>query len=390
MRKHASLARVGIAALVFAIAIPAGISAPAQAAADIKIGVITTTSGGLKSYGDAYTEGLEWGLKYYTKGTMKVGGSKLVLTKKDDGLDPAAATASFKEMVGNGTKIIVGTVGSGVALTLAPLAAQNKVLYISGPAKNDAVTSATNKYVFRSGNTSLQDFAPLAGIKPIKGKKMILFVEDNAFGLGNIGAARAFLTRQGAIFEEIKVSTTATDFTPFAKKAADAKADYIFIAWSNALTAGGMLTSLKQQGVFAKTRPITGLAGVASYDSYGTIFDGANAILTNSYFPGVVPTKSANALASDYAAAGQSQDLFTEVGVNAAQMIIRAITKNTSVDVDTAISKLAGWSFSGLKGLYTIRATDHVLIQPMFITTLVKSGKGYLPQRIKTIYNVGT
>lgn len=390
MRKHASLARVGIAALVFAIAIPAGISAPAQAAADIKIGVITTTSGGLKSYGDAYTEGLEWGLKYYTKGTMKVGGSKLVLTKKDDGLDPAAATAFFKEMVGNGTKIIVGSVGSGVALTLAPLAAQNKVLYISGPAKNDAVTSATNKYVFRSGNTSLQDFAPLAGIKPIKGKKMILFVEDNAFGAGNIGAAKAFLTPQGAIFEEIKVSTTATDFTPFAKRAADAKADYIFIAWSNALTAGGMLTSLKQQGVFTKTRPITGLAGVASYDSYGTIFEGAKAILTNSYYPGVVSTKSANALAADYEAAGQSQDLFTEVGVNAAQMIIRALSKNTSVDVDTAITNLAGWSFSGLKGLYTIRAADHVLIQPMFITTLVKSGTRYVPQRIKTIYNVGT
>ncbi|MEI9907767.1 MAG: ABC transporter substrate-binding protein [Actinomycetota bacterium] len=390
MRKHTSLVRVGIAALTLAIAIPAGISAPAQAAADIKIGVITTTSGGLKSYGDAYNAGLEWGLNYYTKGTMKVGGSKLVLTKKDDGADPAAATAAFKELVGNGTKVIVGSASSGVALTLAPLAAQNKVLYISGPAKNDAITSATNKYVFRSGNTSLQDFAPLAGISPIKGRKMILFVEDNAFGLGNIGAARAFLTPKGANFEEIKVSTTATDFTPYAKKAADAKGDYIFIAWSNALTAGGMFTALKQQGVFTKTKPITGLAGVASYDTYGTIFDGANAILTNSYFPGVVPTKSGNALAADYAEKGLSQDLFTETGVNAAQMILRAITKNTSVDVDKAITNLAGWSFSGIKGLYTVRASDHVLIQPMFIATLVKSGSHYVPKLVKIIRNVAT
>jgi branched-chain amino acid transport system substrate-binding protein len=390
MRKHTSLVRVGIAAITLAIAIPAGISVPAQAAADIKIGVITTTSGGLKSYGDAYTAGLEWGLNYYTKGTMMVGGSKLVLTKKDDGLDPAAATAAFKEMVGNGTKIIVGTVGSGVALTLAPLALQNKVLYISGPAKNDAVTSAANKYVFRSGNTSLQDFAPLAGVKPIKGKKMVLFVEDNAFGAGNIAAARAFLTPQGATFEEVKVSTTATDFTPYAKKAADAKGDYIFIAWSNALTAGGMLVSLKQQGVFTKTRPITGLAGVASYDSYGTIFDGTNSILTNSYFPGVTQTKSSQALAADFAAQGKSQDLFTECGVNAAQMILRALSKNTAVDVDTAISNLAGWSFSGIKGLYKIRATDHILIQPMYLTTLVKSGAHYVPQLVKTLYNVGT
>ena len=390
MRKHTSFARVGIAVLALAIATPAAFSVPAQAAEDIKIGVITTTSGGLKSFGEAYTAGLEWGLNYYTKGTMKVGGSKLVLTKKDDGLDPAAATAFFKEMVGNGTKIIVGTVGSGVALTLGPLAAQNKVLYISGPAKNDAVTSAANKYVFRSGNTSLQDFAPLAGIKPIRGKKMIIFVEDSLFGAGNILAARKYLTPEGAIFEEIKVPLTATDFTPFAKKAADAKADYIFIAWANALTAGGMFTALKQQGVFTKTRPITGLAGVASYDIYGTIFDGTKAILTNSYFPGVAPTKSGAALAADYDAKGMSQDLFTADGVNAAQMILRALSGNKSVDVATAIANLEGWSFGGIKGLMKIRATDHVLIQPMFITTLDKVGTRYKPRLIKVIYNVGT
>lgn len=388
MRKPTSIMRFAIAALSVAVFIPAGISAPAQAAGDIKIGVITTTSGPLKSYGDAYYDGLQWGLKYFTGGKMTVKGSKLVITKKDDGLDPASATASFKEMVGNGTKIIVGTVGSGVALTLGPLAAQNKVLYISGPAKNDAVTSSANKFVFRSGNTSLQDVAPLAGVKPIKNKKVIVFVEDNAFGAGNIFAATKFLTPFGANIQSIKVSTTATDFTPFAKQAADAKGDYIFIAWSNAVTAGGMLVSLKQQGVFTTARPITGLAGVASYDSYGAIFAGTKVILTNSYFPGVVPNKLASQLASDYAAAGISQDLFTDAGVNAAQMILRALNKNPNIDVQTAISNLEGWSFSGLKGLVQVRSEDHVLIMPMFLTSLVKNGDHYQPVLVKTLRNV--
>src|SRR5487761_2224557 len=278
MRKQTKWMRGGVSALALALAVPAGLALPAHAATSVvKIGIITSTSGPLKSYGVAYTDGLNWGLNYYTNGTMKVGSAKLALTYKDDAADPAAATAFFKEMVGNGTKIIVGTAASGVALTLAPLAQQNQVLYISGPAKNDAVTSSTNKYVFRSGNTSLQDFAPLSGISPIKGKKVILFVEDNAFGAGNIAAARLFLTSKGAIFDEIKVATTATDFTPYAKQAADANGDYIFIAWSNALNAGAMFTALRQQNVFAHTRPITGLAGTGTYDIYGTIFDGANA-----------------------------------------------------------------------------------------------------------------
>lgn len=388
MRKHTKWMRGGVSVLALALAVPAGLAVPAHAASDIKIGVITSTSGPLKSYGVAYTDALNWGLNYYTNGTMKVGGAKLVLSYKDDAADPAAATAFFKEMVGNGTKIIVGTASSGVALTLAPLAAQNKVLYISGPAKNDAVTSATNKYVFRSGNTSLQDFAPLSGIKPIAGKKVILFVEDNAFGAGNIAAARLFLTSKGANFQEIKVATSTTDFTPYAKQAADAKGDYIFIAWSNALNAGAMFTALRQQNVFAHTRPITGLAGTATYDIYGSIFDGANAILTNSYFPGVVKTPTSLKLADDYAKAGITQDLFTSDGVNAARMIVQALTKNPTANVDTAISRLEGFAFSGLKGHMVVRASDHVLVQPMFIVKLVKDGVHYKPVLVSTLNNV--
>jgi branched-chain amino acid transport system substrate-binding protein len=382
-----SVSRLVVAAISMALLAPS--MAPARAAEDIKIGVITTTSGGLATFGIAFNEGLEWGLKYYTGGKMTVNGQKLVVTSKDDGADPASATATFKEMVGNGTKIITGTASSGVALTLAPLAQQNKVLYISGPAKNDLVTSAANKYVFRSGNSSTQDLAPLAGIKPIAGKKVVLFVEDNAFGAGNIAAARALLTSKGALFEEIKVPTSTSDFTPFAKKAADANGTYIFIAWSNALTSGAMLTSLKVQGAFAKQRPITGLAGVASYNIYGTLFEGSNAILTNSYFAGASKTAAAADLATWYAANKKTQDLFTSTGADAAKMIVMALTRNPSQNVDTMIKNLEGKSWTGVKGGMKIDANTHLLIQPMFLVSLNKSGSNYVPKLLKTITNVG-
>jgi len=382
-----SVSRLVVAAISMALLAPS--MAPARAAEDIKIGVITTTSGGLATFGIAFNEGLEWGLKYYTGGKMTVNGQKLVVTSKDDGADPASATATFKEMVGNGTKIITGTASSGVALTLAPLAQQNKVLYISGPAKNDLITSAANKYVFRSGNSSTQDLAPLAGIKPIAGKKVVLFVEDNAFGAGNIAAARALLTSKGALFEEIKVPTSTSDFTPFAKKAADANGTYIFIAWSNALTSGAMLTSLKVQGAFAKQRPITGLAGVASYNIYGTLFEGSNAILTNSYFAGASKTAAAADLATWYAANKKTQDLFTSTGADAAKMIVMALTRNPSQNVDTMIKNLEGKSWTGVKGGMKIDANTHLLIQPMFLVSLNKSGSNYVPKLLKTITNVG-
>lgn len=386
MFKKSSIKTALVAALAIALVSP--VSAPANAASEIKIGVITSTSGPLKSYGDAYIDGLEWGLNYYTNGKNSVDGRKFVVTKKDDGADAASATASFKDMVGNGTNIIVGTASSTVAGALAPLAAQNKVLYISGPAKADAVTSAANKYVFRSGNTSLQDFAPLQNIKPIKGKKVILFVEDNDFGKANIYAAKAYLAAKGALFEEIKVPTATVDFTPFAKKAADVKGDYIFIAWSAATTAGAMFTALAQQKVYATARPITGLAGVASYDTYGYLFEGANAILTNSYFPGVVKGKAATQLAADYAKAGKTQDLFTSTGVNAAQMIIAAVKGNKDLDVDKMITTLESLSFVGLTGLNKVNKLNHTLIQSMFLVKLTKVNGRYVPSLVSVLYNV--
>ena len=83
--KNGKMKRVGIALLSIAVATPIGLAVPANSApADIKVGVITSTSGPLKSYGDAYVDGLEWGLNYFTKGTMKVNGAKIVVTKKDD------------------------------------------------------------------------------------------------------------------------------------------------------------------------------------------------------------------------------------------------------------------------------------------------------------------
>ena len=382
-----SLTRLGVAVLSLAVLAPS--MAPAQAAGEIKIGVITSTSGGLATFGTAYNEGLAWGLNYYTGGKMTVNGQKLIVTTKDDGGDPASATASFKEMVGNGTKIIAGTASSAVALTLAPLAQQNKVLYISGPAKNDLVTSAANKYVFRSGNSSTQDLAPLAGIKPIAGRKVVLFVEDNAFGAGNIAAAKALMGPKGALFEEVKVPTSTSDFTPFAKKAADANGTYIFIAWSNALTSGAMLTALKVQGAFTKQRPITGLAGVASYNIYGTLFEGTNAILTNSYFAGAANTGAASDLATWYAANKKTQDLFTSTGADAAKMIVMALTRNPSQNVDTMIRNLEGKSWVGVKGLMKIDPNTHLLIQPMFLVSLNKSGSNYVPKLLKTIASVG-
>ena len=110
----------------------------------------------MSAYGAEEIEGFKLGLSYATKGTNKVNGKQINVTYVDDKTDPATAVNAAKDLIGQGYHIIGGTDSSGIALQIAPLAAQNHVLYISGPAASDAITGI-NKYTFRSGRQTLQD-----------------------------------------------------------------------------------------------------------------------------------------------------------------------------------------------------------------------------------------
>ena len=119
----------------------------ATAAAPYKVGIVYSRTGLLAAYGAEYIQGLRYGLAYATKGTMKVNGRPIELTVVDDGTDPTKAVAAGRDLIGKGYKILAGSVSSGVALQMAPLAAQNQVLFISGPAATDAVTGDQQVHV---------------------------------------------------------------------------------------------------------------------------------------------------------------------------------------------------------------------------------------------------
>ena len=182
-----------VAVLATITALLAGFAGSAQAkvasgtdttaAASYKVGIVYSRTGLLAAYGAEYIPGLRYGLAYATKGTMKVNGRPIELTIVDDGTDPVKAVAAGKDLIGKGYKILAGSVSSGVALQMAPLAAQYKVLFISGPAASDAITGI-NKYTFRSGRQTYQDVKTAATFLKGAGKNVTVFAQDSVFGAG--------------------------------------------------------------------------------------------------------------------------------------------------------------------------------------------------------------
>ena len=102
-----------------------------------KVGLVYSKSGPLASYGQQYRQGLTAGIDYATKGTGAVAGHQIQITEQDDAGDPAKAVASATDLIGQGNTIIAGSTSSGVALQVAPVAKDNQVLFVSGPAASD-------------------------------------------------------------------------------------------------------------------------------------------------------------------------------------------------------------------------------------------------------------
>ena len=376
---------VGLASVAAVLAGIGGTASPAEARTDgpaassatIKVGVIYSRTGLLSAFGAQYIQGLRLGLEYARKnGLLK--GNTIQLTAVDDGTDPAKAVSAFKDLVGQGYKIITGTISSGVALQLAPLAAQNQVLYISGPAATDAITGA-NRNTFRSGRQSIQDVLTAkeilgAGV----GKRIVVFAQDSAFGQGNVAAVRGILGGRGHTVSSILVPLSANDFTPFAQQAKNAKPDLLFVAWAGT-TAPAMWRALEQQGVMQDVTVTTGLAERGTWGSYAP---GINFL---SHYNYISPKNKVNTwLVQRMRRLGQVPDIFHPDGFNAALMLARAVTTGGGTNVDRMISSLEGFQFIGPKGVNRVRQQDHALLQPMFQVRLRQQGGRWVPVHVKT------
>ncbi|HXF98742.1 MAG TPA: substrate-binding domain-containing protein [Gaiellaceae bacterium] len=368
-------------ALLAALALVAALAAGAQARPEggeraashtIRVGVIYSRTGLLSAYGAQYVQGLRLGLQYATRGTGKVNGHRIDFTLVDDAGDPAKAVTAAKDLIGQGYKIIVGTVSSGVALQLAPLAEQNKILYISGPAATDAITGI-NRYTFRSGRQTFQDVkAATAFLRGAVGKNVVVFAQDSAFGVGNYAAVNTvFGNLGGQKVDRLLVPLSAQDFTPYARQLRQKNPDLVFVAWAGT-TAGAMWNALDQQGVFdAVDTVVTGLAERATWPFYGPA---AGKIKFLNHYNAQAPKNTVNDwLVATMKRRNQVPDLFTPDGFVAAQMIVRALSRSTT-DVDRMIEALEGWSFTGPKGQQEIRASDHAMLQPMFLVQLRNQG----------------
>jgi branched-chain amino acid transport system substrate-binding protein len=339
--------------------------------APVKVGMIYEGTGIYSVYEQEWRQGFTIGLDYATHDTGKAGAHKVDVTWDNDADNATTAVTDFKSLVGAGYKIIGGTGDSGIATQLAPLAAQNKVLYISGAAAADQITGA-NKYTFRSGRQTYQDvmtaksYVASAG----RGQKIVVLAQDYAFGESYVTDAQKVFGAIGDTVKPVLVPLTTTDFTPTALQVKAMHPNLIFLAWAGT-TGAALAQALDQQGVFTGTKVVTGLGNIATYPFYGSA--GTKFDYLSLYFYQASTNPANEYLIKQMKALYNSvPDLFAADGFVGAEMVAHAIAAGGGTSVTAMIKALDGWSFLAPKGMQQIRASDHAMLQPMYQVKLVE------------------
>ncbi|MCQ0017361.1 substrate-binding domain-containing protein [Actinomadura madurae] len=342
----------------------------------VKVGLVNSYTGALASFGPAWEEGYRAGLKVSTSGSMTVGGVKIEIEKKNDNSNPATGLSAAKQLLGDGAKVIVGPASSAVVVPVAQLAMQNKAVFIAGQT-GTADIDGMGPGVFRSSPTTPQlNTAVLESAAKAGDKSLLYLGQDYAYGQGAVTSLKKLAPAKGVSIGSVLLPVDTQDFTAGVAKALAQKPDAIFVGWAGE-GLSQLFKALADQGAFNGTHIIAIGPPRPQFAQFAAAL-GPNLPkleLITYYGEGTTRTKAETAMLDALKGSKTPIDIHQVGGYLAAQMTVKAVEKaGAGLEVGAVNKALSGATFETPVGTVTIRAEDHVPLQPIFGYTMVKDG----------------
>ena len=361
------------------------LSAGARAEETIKIAFIEGLSGPFANVG-------EIGLRHYQLAAEAVnarggvlGGVKFEIVPFDHKTSPQEAQLVFKQAADQGIRYIAQGNGSSVALALSDAVAkhnernmQKSVIFLNYAAVDPALTNdKCNFWHFRfdaDGDMKMQALTNyMAQQKNIK--KVYLINQDYSFGQAVTKAARAMLAAKRPDIEivgdDLHPLGKVKDFAPYVAKIKSSGADSVITGnWGNDLAL--LVKAGKEAGLKADYYTYyTGAAGAVT--AFGEA--GAGHVKQVTSWHSNIGGKQAGDHNTEYRARFPEvkDDLYYSSIRESINALALAIEKAKSADPAKVALALENLKFEDDSGEVTIRADNHQLVQPLYISTLVKA-----------------
>ncbi|OWW22028.1 branched-chain amino acid ABC transporter substrate-binding protein [Noviherbaspirillum denitrificans] len=366
--------------LVMAISVAAACAAPAVHADTIKIAMIETMSGAFAPIGQNQLNTFRMFTEMANQ--QKWAGSHTIEVNAFDGKgSPQESLNQLKTVIDQGYRYIAQGNGSGVALAL--IDAVNKhnernpgkeIVFLNYSAIDpDLTNSKCSFWHFRFDANSDMKMEALTSYmaKDQELKKVYIIGQNYAHGHQVTRAAKEYLKRKRPdvqiVGDDLHPIATVKDFAPYVAKIKASGADAVITGnWGADLAL--LVKAAKDAGLTAKFYTYyAGTSGVPTAmggATAGLVKQVAYWIPNNETFSG---KEIVEAFKKKYNDDFYVQDIYTVV-----QMVTKAAKDTNSVDPVKVAFALEGMKTKAINGEVEMRAVDHQLQQPLYISTWAK------------------
>ncbi len=366
------------------LAVPLAFSA--QAADTIKIAFMDPLSGPFANVGE---QGVRQITLVIDQLNAKGGalGQKYELVTFDTKANPQEALIAFKQVADQGIHYLFQGNSSAVAGALTEAVAKHNarnpeaaVVFLNYGAVDPALTNdRCNFWHFRfdaDAEMKMQALTNvLAGQRKVK--KVYLINQDYAFGQAVERAAKAMIAKKRPdiqiVGSDLHPVGKVKDFSPYIAKIKASGADVVVTGnWGNDLSL--LVKAGRESGL--KVDYYTYYAGISGGPTaIGEAGDGH--VKQVSMWHGNVGDPQSEALVLSYRKRfpDAKDDFFFLSLENAMQMLTRAFNETKSTDPLKVAHALEGMKYNAVTGEVTMRADNHQLLQPMYVSTFTKGAK---------------
>ncbi|RMD47892.1 MAG: ABC transporter substrate-binding protein [Alphaproteobacteria bacterium] len=365
--------RRGLAAVALAAAL-AGAGALGAAAEQVKIGMITTLSGGGASLGIDVRDGFKLALKLAGHRAKDV-----QLIVEDDQRKPDKAVQIADRMVqSDDVDILTGIIWSNLALAVVPAVTAQGRFYISpnaGPSLLAGKGCHPLYFNVAWQNDNLHEAAGAYASKAGYGKAFILAPNYPAGKDALTGFKRFF---KGEIVGELYTRLGQKDYASEIAQIRASDADVVFF-----FLPGGMgIAFLKQYKGAGVDKPLVGPAFSFDQNILQAVGDAAlgvkNTSQWNKDLDNPANRRFVEAFRAEY---GRLPSLYASQGYDAANLILSALERASVEDRDAFRAALEAADFESVRGAFRFN-TNHHPIQDIWVREVVKEGDIYTNRTI--------
>jgi branched-chain amino acid transport system substrate-binding protein len=329
----------------------------------VKIGVITTLSGGGAGLGVDMRDAFQLAIK-------QSGNSDIELIVEDDAQKPELAVQIAEKMIqSDKVDLMTGIIWSNLAMAVVPNAVAQDVIYLSPNAGPSALAGEKcNKNYFNVAYQNDNFHEAMGQYANDDYKKTFILAPNYPAGKDSLTGFKRFY--KGELAGEIYTQVGQTDYAAEIAQIRDSGADSVFF-----FLPGGMgIAFMKQYAQSGVNIPVMGPGFSFSQDILPAVGDAALGVKNSASWSKDLDNEANKAFVEAFQAEyNRLPSIYAAQSWDTANLILSALGKASVKDKDAFRAALKEADFKSVRGEFTFNVNHHP-IQNIYVREVVKEG----------------